>query len=167
MAVPAHDTRDWEFAKKFNLPIIEVLKSSVDVQEEAWVEDGLHVNSGFIDGLNKEEAIEKMNAWLEREGLGHFAVNYKLRDWVFSRQRYWGEPIPSSTVTSVVLSLSPRGASSPPRGRPTPSGTGEPPLLLKIIHNLPQLQRCHCQDQHYALGRFVLVLPPLPDPHNT
>ena len=131
MAVPAHDTRDWEFAKKFNLPIIEVLKSSVDVQEEAWVEDGLHVNSGFIDGLNKEEAIEKMNAWLEREGLGHFAVNYKLRDWVFSRQRYWGEPIP--LVHCDKCGIVPIPEEELPLLLPevdsyAPSGTGESPL---------------------------------------
>ncbi len=95
MAVPAHDTRDWEFAKKFDLPIIEVLKSAVDVQEEAWTEDGIHVNSDFINGLNKEDAIEKMITWLEERKVGTKSVNYKLRDWIFSRQRYWGgEPIP-------------------------------------------------------------------------
>ncbi|MBQ4280537.1 MAG: leucine--tRNA ligase, partial [Spirochaetales bacterium] len=94
MAVPAHDTRDWEFAKKFNLPIIEVLKSEVDVQEQAWTEDGIHVNSGFLDGLNKADAIEKMIAFLEERKIGHKMINFKLRDWIFSRQRYWGEPIP-------------------------------------------------------------------------
>ena len=94
MAVPAHDDRDWEFAKKFNLPIIEVLKSEVDVQEQAWTEDGIHVNSEFLDGLNKKDAIEKMLAWLAENNCGKAAVNYKLRDWIFSRQRYWGEPIP-------------------------------------------------------------------------
>ena len=94
MAVPAHDERDWEFAKKFGLPIIEVLKSEVDVQEEAWTEDGVHVNSGFLDGLGKDDANNAMIAWLEERGLGKKAINYKLRDWIFSRQRYWGEPIP-------------------------------------------------------------------------
>ena len=94
MAVPAHDTRDWEFAKKFGLPIIEVLKGEVDVQKEAWTEDGIHVNSEWLDGLNKEDAINKMLEFLEKNGYGHKAINYKLRDWVFSRQRYWGEPIP-------------------------------------------------------------------------
>ena len=94
MAVPAHDERDWEFAKKFNLPIIEVLKSKVDVQEEPWTEDGEHVNSEWLNGLNKKDAIEKCLEYLEEHKCGHKAVNYKLRDWVFSRQRYWGEPIP-------------------------------------------------------------------------
>ncbi|MBP5162094.1 MAG: leucine--tRNA ligase, partial [Spirochaetales bacterium] len=94
MAVPEHDTRDWEFAKKFNLPIIEVLKSEVDVQEQAWTEDGIHVNSGFLDGLNKADAIEKMIEVLEERKIGHKMINFKLRDWIFSRQRYWGEPIP-------------------------------------------------------------------------
>ncbi len=131
MAVPAHDTRDWEFAKKFNLPIIEVLKSDVDVQEEAWVEDGIHVNSGFIDGLNKEDAIEKMNAWLEEKGFGHPAVNYKLRDWVFSRQRYWGEPIP--LVHCAKCGIVPIPEEELPLLLPevdsyAPSGTGESPL---------------------------------------
>ncbi len=131
MAVPAHDTRDWEFAKKFNLPIIEVLKSDVDVQEEAWVEDGIHVNSDFIDGLNKEDAIEKMNVWLEKKGLGHPAVNYKLRDWVFSRQRYWGEPIP--LVHCAKCGIVPIPEEELPLLLPevdsyAPSGTGESPL---------------------------------------
>ncbi len=131
MAVPAHDTRDWEFAKKFDLPIVEVLKSGVDVQEEAWVEDGIHVNSGFIDGLNKEDAIEKMNAWLEEKGFGHPAVNYKLRDWVFSRQRYWGEPIP--LVHCAQCGIVPIPEEELPLLLPAvdsyaPSGTGESPL---------------------------------------
>lgn len=94
MAVPAHDTRDWEFAKKFNLPIIEVLKSDVDVQQQAWTEDGIHVNSEFLDGLNKKDAIEKIIGWLEEKNCGKATVNYKIRDWLFSRQRYWGEPFP-------------------------------------------------------------------------
>ncbi|MDY5634452.1 MAG: leucine--tRNA ligase, partial [Treponema porcinum] len=90
MAVPAHDDRDWEFAKKFNLPIIEVLKSDVNVQEQPWTQDGIHVNSEFLDGLNKKDAIEKMLEFLEEKKIGKKAVNYKLRDWIFSRQRYWG-----------------------------------------------------------------------------
>ena len=94
MAVPAHDDRDWEFAKKFNLEIIEVLKSEVDVQEQAWTEDGIHVNSGFLDGLNKQDAIDKMNEFLSEKGIGKKKVNYKIREWIFARQRYWGEPIP-------------------------------------------------------------------------
>ncbi len=96
MAVPAHDTRDWEFAKKFNLPIIEVVEGGEDVQAEAYtdVSEGNMVNSGFLNGLSVKEAIPTMINWLEEKGLGTRKVNYKLRDWVFSRQRYWGEPIP-------------------------------------------------------------------------
>ena len=94
MAVPAHDDRDHDFAKKFDLEIIEVLKSEVDVQEQAWTQDGIHVNSGFLDGLNKQDAIDKMIAFLEEKGIGKKKVNYKIREWIFARQRYWGEPIP-------------------------------------------------------------------------
>lgn len=95
MAVPAHDTRDWEFAKKFDLPIIEVVKGG-NVQEEAYIDcaKGIMVNSGMLDGLTVDEAKKKIIDWLTSEGKGHSKVNYKLRDWVFSRQRYWGEPIP-------------------------------------------------------------------------
>ena len=96
MAVPAHDTRDWEFAKKFKLPIIEVVSGGKDVQEEAYTDvyKGNMVNSGFLNGLPVKEAIPTMINWLEEKGLGKRKVNFKLRDWVFSRQRYWGEPIP-------------------------------------------------------------------------
>ena len=95
MAVPAHDTRDWEFAKKFGLPIIEVVKGG-DVDQEAFTDcdAGEMVNSGFLDGLTVEQAKEKIVEWLTEKGLGRQKVNFKLRDWVFSRQRYWGEPIP-------------------------------------------------------------------------
>ncbi|MBQ3124390.1 MAG: leucine--tRNA ligase [Clostridia bacterium] len=96
MAVPAHDTRDWEFAKKFDLPIIEVVSGGKDVNEEAYtdVASGTMVNSGFLTGMAVKDAIPAMIDYLEKEGLGTRKVNYKLRDWVFSRQRYWGEPIP-------------------------------------------------------------------------
>ena len=95
MAVPAHDTRDWEFAKKFDLPIIEVVKGG-DVQKEAFTEcdTGIMVNSGILDGMTVEEAKVRIKDYLEETGIGHRKVNYKLRDWVFARQRYWGEPIP-------------------------------------------------------------------------
>lgn len=92
MAVPAHDERDYEFAKKFGLEIIPVLDS--DISKEAFTGDALHINSGFINGLNKEDAINKMNEFLEVNKIGKKEINYKLRDWIFSRQRYWGEPFP-------------------------------------------------------------------------
>ncbi len=95
MAVPAHDTRDWEFAKKFDLPIIEVVKGG-DVQKEAFTDcdTGIMVNSGILDGMTVEEAKVRIKDYLEETGIGHRKVNYKLRDWVFARQRYWGDPIP-------------------------------------------------------------------------
>ena len=93
MAVPAHDQRDFEFASKYGLEIIPVIEGG-DISQEAYEGDGTHINSDFMDGLNKEEAIETMNNWLLEKGVGEFKVTYKLRDWLFSRQRYWGEPIP-------------------------------------------------------------------------
>ena len=104
MAVPAHDQRDYEFAKTFDLPIIPVVDA--DVSEEAYMGDGAHINSDFLNGLEQEAAIEKMLGWLEEKGIGHKEVNYRLRDWLFSRQRYWGEPIPvihreDGTTTTV------------------------------------------------------------------
>ncbi|MCR5172202.1 MAG: leucine--tRNA ligase [Treponema sp.] len=131
MAVPAHDTRDWEFAKKFNLPIIEVLKSKVDVQTQAWTEDGVHVNSEFLDGLNKKDAIAKMLEFLEEKKIGKKAVNYKLRDWVFSRQRYWGEPIPlvhCPKCGTVAVPESELPLQLPDVKTYQPTGTGESPL---------------------------------------
>ena len=93
MAVPAHDQRDYEFAKKFGLDIIQVLEGG-DISKEAFTEDGVHINSGSLNGLNKQDAIDKIINWLEEKGIGHKKVNYKMREWIFARQRYWGEPIP-------------------------------------------------------------------------
>ena len=142
MAVPAHDTRDWDFAKKFNLPIIEVLKSEVDVQKQAWTEDGVHVNSGFLDGLNKADAIEKMIAFLEERKIGHKTVNFKLRDWIFSRQRYWGEPIPLIHCPHCGTVLVPEKdlpLTLPEVKSYQPSGTGESPLA-----NIDSWVNCKC-----------------------
>ncbi len=93
MAVPAHDDRDYEFAKKFDIPIIQVLEGG-DISKEAWTQDGVHINSGFLDGMNKEDAINKMIEFLEEKGIGSKKINYRLREWIFARQRYWGEPVP-------------------------------------------------------------------------
>ena len=93
MAVPAHDDRDYAFAKKFGIDIIQVLEGG-DISKEAWTQDGIHINSGFVDGMNKEDAINTMIEWLESKGIGKKKINYKLREWIFARQRYWGEPIP-------------------------------------------------------------------------
>ena len=93
MAVPAHDQRDYEFAKKFGLDIIQVLEGG-DISKGAFTEDGIHINSGDLNGLNKQDAIDKIINWLEEKGIGHKKVNYKMREWIFARQRYWGEPIP-------------------------------------------------------------------------
>src|SRR5699024_1232369 len=105
MSVPAHDERDYEFAQKFDLPIVEVV-SGGDISKEAYVGDGKLINSDFLNGLNKEEAISKIIEWLEKNGKGTNKVSYRLRDWLFSRQRYWGEPIPiihweDGTMTTV------------------------------------------------------------------
>ena len=131
MAVPAHDDRDWDFAKKFNLPIIEVLKSEVDVQKQAWTQDGIHVNSEFLDGLNKKDAIEKMLEFLEEKKIGRKAINYKLRDWVYSRQRYWGEPIPlihCPECGTVPVPDDQLPLELPEVKSYQPTGTGESPL---------------------------------------
>ncbi|WP_201715934.1 leucine--tRNA ligase [Rossellomorea arthrocnemi] len=130
MAVPAHDDRDYEFAKEFDLPIVEVVAGG-NVKKEAYTGDGNHVNSGFLDGLGKEEAIAKSISWLEEKGIGTKKVTYRLRDWLFSRQRYWGEPIPvihweDGTTTTVPESELPLVL--PKTTEIKPSGTGESPL---------------------------------------
>lgn len=104
MAVPAHDERDYEFATKFGIEIIPVLEGG-DISKEAYVGDGLHINSDFLNGLGKEEAINKMIDWLEEKKIGHKKVNYKLREWIFARQRYWGEPIPIAYVDGKMEAL--------------------------------------------------------------
>lgn len=129
MAVPGGDQRDWEFARRFNLPIIEVVQGG-DITEEAYVGDGPHVNSGFLNGLNVADAKKKMTAWLEEHGHGEGTVTYKLRDWLFSRQRYWGEPFPVIHVDGKPQPLDP---SDLPVLLPAvesfrPTGTGDPPL---------------------------------------
>ncbi|PES90587.1 leucine--tRNA ligase [Bacillus cereus] len=130
MAVPAHDERDYEFASTFNLPMKEVVKGG-DITKEAYTGDGAHVNSAFLDGLNKEEAIVKMIEWLEVTSAGNQKVTYRLRDWLFSRQRYWGEPIPvihweDGTMTAVKEEELPLVL--PKTDNIRPSGTGESPL---------------------------------------
>ena len=130
MAVPAHDERDYEFAKQFDLDIVEVV-SGGDVSKEAYTGDGPHVNSNFLNGLNNEEAIDKMIEWLEENDRGKKKVSYRLRDWLFSRQRYWGEPIPiihweDGTMTAVPDEDLP--LQLPEMDEFKPSGTGESPL---------------------------------------
>ncbi|MFK3433801.1 leucine--tRNA ligase [Staphylococcus aureus] len=130
MAVPAHDDRDYEFAKKFDLPIIEVIEGG-NVEESAYTGEGKHINSGELDGLENEAAITKAIQLLEQKGAGEKKVNYKLRDWLFSRQRYWGEPIPvihweDGTMTTVPEEELP--LLLPETDEIKPSGTGESPL---------------------------------------
>ncbi|MDF2720453.1 MAG: leucyl-tRNA synthetase [Paenibacillus sp.] len=130
MAVPGHDQRDWEFAKLFGLPIIEVVQGG-DVAKEAWAGDGEHVRSDFINGLNNEQAIARMIEWLEQNGKGRGKVTYRLRDWLFSRQRYWGEPIPIIHLEDGTMKPVPEDQLPlllPEVDEIRPSGTGESPL---------------------------------------
>ncbi|EOT48771.1 MULTISPECIES: leucine--tRNA ligase [Enterococcus] len=130
MAVPAHDERDYEFAKTFDLEIIPVLEGG-DVTKEAFTEDGVHINSEFLDGKNKEEAIAEIIAWLEEKGIGKKETSYRLRDWLFSRQRYWGEPIPVihwEDGTTTTLPEEELPLRLPVTKDIRPSGTGESPL---------------------------------------
>lgn len=130
MAVPAHDTRDYEFAKKYDLEIIPVIEGG-DIEKEAYTEDGLHIHSDFLNGLNKQEAIDRMIEWLETNKCGEAKTTYKLRDWLFSRQRYWGEPIPiihmeDGTTRCVELNELPLELPQTTNFKPT--GDGESPL---------------------------------------
>ncbi len=130
MAVPGHDSRDWEFATQFKLPIIEVVQGG-DISQEAYTGDGEHVNSDFLNGLNNEAAIAKMIARLEESGKGKGKVTYRLRDWLFSRQRYWGEPIPVLHLEDGSMKTVPEDQLPlllPDVDAITPSGTGESPL---------------------------------------
>ncbi|MFC4811303.1 leucine--tRNA ligase [Paenibacillus sp. GCM10023250] len=130
MAVPGHDERDWEFAQQFGLPIVEVVQGG-DVEQAAFAGDGPHVNSGFLNGLGTEEAIPKAIAWLEAEGKGQGKVTYRLRDWLFSRQRYWGEPIPILHLEDGTMKPVPEDQLPlllPDVDQIKPSGTGESPL---------------------------------------
>ena len=130
MCVPGHDQRDWDFATGFGLPIVEVIEGG-DITQEAWSGEGPHIKSGFLDGLGKDEAIERVNAWLEDEGIGKRVVRYRLRDWIFARQRYWGEPVP------VVIDEDGEAHALPETALPlelphlddfAPTGTGKSPL---------------------------------------
>lgn len=130
MAVPAHDERDYDFAKTFGIEIIPVLEGG-NIEEAAFVGDGAHINSDFLNGMDKETAIQTMNEWLEEKGIGKKEVSYRLRDWLFSRQRYWGEPIPvihweDGTTTTVPVEELPLRL--PVTDDIHPSGTGESPL---------------------------------------
>ncbi len=130
MAVPGHDQRDYEFAKTYDLPIIEVVKGG-NLQEEAYTGDGEHVNSDFLNGLNNDAAIARMIKWLEANGKGQGKVTYKLRDWLFSRQRYWGEPIPILHLEDGTMKPVPESELPlllPDVEQIQPSGTGESPL---------------------------------------
>lgn len=135
MAVPAHDTRDWEFAKKFGIDIIPVLEGG-DVTQEAYTEDGVHINSEFLNGMGKQEAIDTMIAWLQEHACGCAKTTYKLRDWLFSRQRYWGEPIPIIHMedgTTRTADIDELPLELPETKNFKPSGSGESPLA-------------HCED---------------------
>ncbi len=134
MAVPAHDDRDYEFAKEFGLEIIQVLEGG-DISQAAWTEDGIHINSQFLDGLGKQEAIDSMISWLEEKGIGKKSINYKLRDWIFSRQRYWGEPIPLVHCPSCGIVPVPEEElplTLPEMDDFKPSDNGESPLAKNL-----------------------------------
>ena len=131
MAVPAHDSRDFAFATKFSLPIVEVVSGGEDIQAEAWLGDGVNVNSDFLDGLETDEAKRRMGEWLQEHDKGEPTVNYKLRDWLFSRQRYWGEPFPvvhREDGSTALIPESDLPLLLPELDDFKPSGEFEPPL---------------------------------------
>ena len=134
MAVPAHDDRDYDFAKKYEIEIIQVLENddpTFDLSKSAWTKDGNHINSEFLNGLNKQDAIDKMLEFLAKEGIGEMSINYRLRDWIFSRQRYWGEPFPIihwEDGTISVLNDDELPLTLPKMAKIQLSGTGESPL---------------------------------------
>lgn len=175
MAVPAHDDRDWEFAKKFNLPIKAVIEGG-NVEEAAYTDDGTHINSGFLDGLNKQEAIDKAISWLEEHNAGHQQINYRLRDWIFSRQRYWGEPIPvihweDGTQTLVPESELPLRLPEMTQEQLKPSGTGESPLAnatdwLNVTRKDGVKGRCETNTMPQWAGSSWYFLRYV-DPHNS
>ena len=175
MAVPAHDDRDWEFAKKFGCEIIEVVSGGEDVQKAAFTakdETGILVNSDFLNGKTVKDAIPAMIEWLGEKGIGHAKVQYKLRDWVFSRQRYWGEPIPIVKCDKcgyvplpedqLPLELPNVNQLRADRQRRVSAGAHD--RLGK--HHLSVLRRSgKARDRyHAAVGRFLLVLPALYGP---
>ena len=173
MAVPGGDQRDWEFAKRFDIPIVEVVQGG-DIEHEAYTGDGPHVNSGFLDGLNVAEAKSKMTAWLADNGHGEGTVTYKLRDWLFSRQRYWGEPFP---ILHVGDEHKPVPAADLPVILPDvesfrPTGTGEPPLAAARdwvettdpVTGQPALRETNTMPQWAGSCWYYLRYI---DPHNT
>ena len=181
MAVPGHDERDFEFAKQFGLPIVTVVEptdewlkqtgSTLDDLTEAYCEDGVAVNSGLLDGLPTPEAKAKIIAWLEESRLGHRRVNYKLRDWLFSRQRYWGEPFPvlhgPNGETGRACPTSELPLVPPDLEDFKPTGTPEGPLSKATdwVNVDDRRQEVPARDEHdAAVGRVVLVLPALHRP---
>ena len=169
MAVPSGDQRDYDFATKFDLPIKPVIEGA-DVSEGAFDGDGKHINSGFLDGLNIADAKQKMIDWLEEHDAGHKKVNYRLRDWIFSRQRYWGEPIPVIHWDDGTTSLVPEDElplELPKTDNIEPSGTGESPLanvedwvnvydeMVVMVFVKPTL--CHSGPVHHGTGSGILI----------